>query len=283
MHAPDVIAPVVDADWVIAQEASGRSLIVADVRWYLDGRSGRAAYDAGHIADAVFVDLDRDLAAAPAGTDGRHPLPHPDKFAESMGALGIAEHSTIVAYDDNGGSMAARLVWLWRSLGRPAALLDGGLQAWPLPLVALPTSRPAVGCRTTPWPTGRLVDANGAAGLAGDPLATWLDARSADRFRGDPNPIDQRPGHIPGAVSAPWQGNLDPSTNRFLPPAQLRIRYEALGVVDGNEVGVSCGSGVTACHTLLALELAGFAPAVLYPASWSGWSADPDRPIATGE
>ena len=270
-----MIPPVVDAQWLQTPRVD---VALADVRWYLDGRSGRDAYEGGHLPGAVFVDLDRWLAGHGDPRQGRHPLPDPEVFAEGMGALGIGDDTRVVAYDDQGGVIAARLGWLLRVTGHDAALLDGGLTAYDGQLSTAPVHRPPVSFSPRPWPADRLADVEGAT----DPVATLLDARNPDRYRGDNEPVDPRAGHIPGAVNLPCRENLD-RTGRFLPVAQLRARLEAAGVVDGADVVSYCGSGVTACHNLLALEHAGFAPGRLYAGSWSAYSAAPERPVATGD
>ncbi|HEY1281427.1 MAG TPA: sulfurtransferase [Acidimicrobiales bacterium] len=271
---------LVDADWLADHRAG---VVVADVRWYLDGRDGRAAYDAGHIPGAVFVDLDDDLSAPPDDpTEGRHPLPTPEQFAAAMTRLGIGGDDVVVAYDDSGGGTAGRLVWMLRVTGHAAVLLDGGLRAWPGALETGPAPvRSPAAFEPRPWPADALADADEAATAARTGAA--LDARSHERFRGDSDAIDPRPGHIPGARSAHWTANLDPATGRFLAPEALRARFEALGVRPDAPLVAYCGSGVSACANLAALERAGFTGARLYVASWSGWSADPDRPAATGD
>jgi thiosulfate/3-mercaptopyruvate sulfurtransferase len=269
-----VIPPVVDAAW---WHAHRDSVVLADVRWYLDGRSGRAAYDAGHLPGAVFVDLDRRLAAHADPAAGRHPLPSPEVFAEGMASLGIGDDDTVLAYDDGGGVTAARLVWMLRVTGHEAALLDGGLTAYDGPLETTTPSRPPAPFTPRPWPAERLAGIEDAV----DPGNVVLDARAPERFRGEVEPVDPRAGHIPGARSVPVRANVD-ATGRFLPAGELRERFAAAGVTDDSPVVSYCGSGVNACHNLLALELAGFAPGRLYPGSWSQYSSDPDRPIATG-
>jgi thiosulfate/3-mercaptopyruvate sulfurtransferase len=270
-----VIPPVVDAAWL---QARRDDVVVADVRWYLDGRSGRAAYDSGHLPGAVFVDLDRWLSRPGEPTEGRHPLPEPEVFAAGMSRLGIGNRSLVVAYDDQGGVIAARLVWLLRATGHDAALLDGGLSAYAAPLSTEPVNPAPATFTPTPWPPERLAAVEDAV----DAAATVLDARAPDRYRGDHEPVDPRAGHIPGAVNLPCRENLDP-TGRFLPVERLRERLRAAGVVEGADVVSYCGSGVTACHNLLALELAGLGPGRLYPGSWSAYSSTPNRPVATGD
>lgn len=274
----DLPGPLVDADW-LAAAAGDDDLVVADVRWVLGG-SGRAAYEAGHIPGAVFVDVDADLAAAP-GSGGRHPLPTPEDFARRMGAIGIGDVHSVVAYDDVGGSTAARLWWMLAVLGHPAAVLDGGLPVWAGPLEGGEVIRPSAVFTPRPWPSEAVVDAERVEELIRDGTPV-LDARAPERYRGEVEPIDARAGHIPGARSAPWEANLDAATGRFLAPEELRRRYEGLGVVGGGAAVVYCGSGVTSCHDLLAIELAGLGRPRLYVGSWSAWSADPARPSATG-
>ena len=269
-----MINPVVDLDWV---RAHAGDVVLADVRWYLDGRSGRAAYQKGHLPGAVFIDLDTALAAPASPAEGRHPLPDPAVFAAAMSAAGIGDASRVVAYDDAGGVIAARLVWLLRAIGREAALLDGGLLSYDGELTAdSPVPSPAV---FTPraWPGKRLASLADTA----DGGHVVLDARDASRFRGDAEPIDPRPGHIPGARNLPCRDNVT-ADGRFLPVERLRERFAAVGADGADEVISYCGSGVTACHNLIALEHAGLGQGRLYPGSWSQYAAT-DRPAATGD
>ena len=286
-----IVGPVVGAEFLdrlLADPAV--HLVVADVRWYLDGRDGRAAFTERHIPGAVWVDLDAHLAAhgAPA-TEGRHPLPDPAVFAASMASLGIGDDTVVVAYDDTGGLSAGRLVVMLRMLGRAAALLDGGLGAWvaagrttadAVAGVERPQGGRVVVFTPTPWPGDRLASADDAArqGAEGRPL---IDARPLERFTGEVAVIDPRPGHIPGARSAPWSAVLGEGA-RFRPVDELVAYYSGLGVQAGTEVIASCGSGVSACMNVLAMEHAGFAPPRLFVASWSGWASDPARPAETG-
>jgi thiosulfate/3-mercaptopyruvate sulfurtransferase len=270
----DLASPTVTADW-LADHLD--SVLIADVRWSLIDGPKRSDYDQGHIPNAVFVDLDQDLAGAPTPLGGRHPLPTPERFAKRLGALGIDGRTPVVAYDDASGSIAARLWWLLHTLGEPVAVLDGGLPAWTGPLSrAEPDIRP-VHRAIRPWPALRFVDADEVA--SGGTLL--LDARSATRYQhGDPA-IDPRPGHIPGARSAPWTENIDSRTGQFLPRVDLRRRFATLGAEPTNRQVAYCGSGVTACHDLLALELAGMHDTALYPGSWSAWGSDPERPAVS--
>lgn len=272
-----MIGPIVTAEEVPSQA------VLADVRWYLDGRSGRAAFEAGHVPGAVFVDLDAVLADhdRPA-TDGRHPLPSPERFAHGLGALGIADRDVVVAYDDSGGGTAGRLVVMLRAIGRAAAVVDGGmaaLLAGRAPATGPGTPRPPVTRTAVPWPADRFATVEEVAALPAG--SVHLDARAAARYRGTVEPVDPRAGHIPGAVLAPWTDNL--RDDRFLPPEELRARFAALGVHPGTPVVASCGSGVSACANVLALEAAGLGPVRLFVASFSGWANDPARPVATGE
>lgn len=269
-----VIGPVVDLAWVRAHRDR---IVLADVRHYLDGRSGRDAYHRGHLPGAVFVDLDHDLAAhdrPPA--EGRHPLPDPGHFAARMAAAGIGDEDTIVAYDDAGGVMAARLVWMLRATGHEAALLDGGVDAYDGDLETEAPARPPATFTPRPWPADRLAGIDDAASGG-----VVLDARPRDRFRGENETLDPRPGHIPGARNVPCRENVTPD-GRFLPVEDLRERFAAAGVTPGTPVISYCGSGVTACHNLLAMEHAGLGVGRLYPGSWSAY-AHTDRPAATGD
>ena len=264
--------PRVSAEWLADNLGSVR---VVDVRWYLGGPPGWDAYTAGHIPGAVFLDVDTDLSAPATARDGRHPLPTPEHFASVLGRVGIAEGQPVVAYDDRGGSTAARLWWMLHVLGEPVAVLDGGLPAWRGELHHDIPMYLSVEREPRPWPAGAVADADAVAASS----VPVLDARTAERFAHGDSSIDPRPGHIPSARSAPWADNLAPD-GRFLPPAELREHYAARGVTDA--AIAYCGSGVTACHDLLALTVAGAADLRLYPGSWSQWASDPGRPAETG-
>jgi thiosulfate/3-mercaptopyruvate sulfurtransferase len=280
-----VIDPFIDIAWVREHRDA---IVFADVRWYIDGRSGRDAYAAGHIPGGVFVDLETALSRhADPATAGRHPLADPAEFAAAMGALGIGDGDTVVAYDDAGGVMAARLVWMLRVSGHEAALLDGGLAAWEGGLEAGPaerslavgeTSRPAADFAACEFPAESLATIEETASAAGSEAAVVIDARPRERFEGAPDHLDPRAGHIPGSRSVPCRENLD-AAGRLLPVAELRTRF---GIEDAAAVVSSCGSGVTACHNLLAMEQAGLGRGRLFPGSWSQWSRDPAWPVQTG-
>jgi len=255
--------------------------VLLDVRWRLAGPPGIDAYRAGHLPRSVFVDLDTDLAAAP-GPAGRHPLPPAGSFQAAMRRAGVSDGGAVVVYDDADATAAARAWWLLRYFGhRGCQVLDGGYQAWLAAggQVATGECRPGAGDFTARPGHMPVLDADGAASLAR--CGALLDARARDRYRGEREPIDPVAGHIPGALSAPTTANIGPD-GRFLPAAGLRARFAALGTAaDAGLVGAYCGSGVTAAHEVLALELAGI-PASLYVGSWSNWVADPARPVATG-
>jgi thiosulfate/3-mercaptopyruvate sulfurtransferase len=267
-----VIEPFIDIDWL---EAHRDEVVVADCRWYMDGRSGRDAYEAGHVPGAIFVDLDTALTSH--GVDpaegGRHPLPEPEAFAAAMAELGIGDDDTVIAYDDAGGVIAGRLVWMLRATGHESALLDGGLPAWRGELETASVTPEPTTFTSRPWPSDRLVTIDEAASA---PLL--IDARQRERYEGEPDGVDPQAGHIPGALSVPCRENLD-ADGRLLPLDRLRERFDFAA---GREVVSYCGSGVTACHNLLAMEQAGLGAGRLFPGSWSQWSREPARPVQTG-
>jgi thiosulfate/3-mercaptopyruvate sulfurtransferase len=285
--------PLTDV-WAVARALAGSAPpVLLDVRWRLGGPPGQDSFRAGHLPGSVFLDLDTDLAAEP-GAAGRHPLPEPGSFQATMRRAGVSDGGSVVVYDDADATVAARAWWLLRYFGHSdCRVLDGGFRAW-----AAAGGQVATGDGAGPVPgdfTARpghmpVLDADGAAALAR--CGVLLDARARERYRGEAEPVDPVAGHIPGAISAPTTGNVSPD-GRFLPPAGLRARFAVLGV-DGLRagsgpaapagaavVGTYCGSGVTAAHEVLALELAGIT-ASLYVGSWSNWVADPARPVATG-
>ncbi|MFC5994943.1 sulfurtransferase [Pseudonocardia hispaniensis] len=261
--------------------------VVLDVRWRLGGPPARTDYDAGHVPGAVYVDLDTELAAPP-GSGGRHPLPAPERLQTVLRGAGVRADSTVVAYDDGDGAVAARAWWLLRWAGHAAertAILDGGIAAWVAeghPMSTEPAV-PAPGDVVVRPGAMPVLDADAAAELAH--TGVLLDARAAARYRGETEPVDPRAGHIPGARNAPATDNVGPD-GRWLAPEALATRFAAFGVDGAAAVGAYCGSGVNAAALVLALEHAGLAPAdrpaALYVGSWSQWSADPDRPVATG-
>ncbi|MFF9404645.1 sulfurtransferase [Streptomyces anandii] len=265
--------------------AGPRPPVLLDVRWQLSVAKaggeppfdGRAAHESGHIPGAVYVDLDRELASAP-GKEGRHPLPDIGEFGAVMRRAGVSASRPVVVYDGGQGWAASRAWWLLRWTGHPdVRVLDGGLAAWEGPLETGAPEPPEGDFSPEPGAVA-LLDADAAAELARSGLL--LDARAGERYRGEVEPIDPVGGHIPGAVSAPTNDNVGPE-GRLRPAAELRARFEALGAAGGTEVGVYCGSGVSAAHEVLALAVAGI-PAALYAGSWSEWSGDPSRPVAVG-
>ena len=286
------IAPFVDVAEFDRLRAAGAldgstrgTFVLVDSRWYLDGRSGSAAHAEGHVPGAVFIDLEQWLAGPPSPAAGRHPLPDPHVFARGMSAAGIGDGSTVVVYDDAGGVIAARLVWMLRALGHEAAVLDGGLAAWQR---AHPGQQLETGAREVrpasfterPWPDSLLASIDETESAAVDDTALVLDARTLDRYRGDAEPVDARAGHIPGAESLSCRDNVA-ADGTLIAIDALRERLTALGAGDKPVISY-CGSGVTACHTLLVLEHVGFAAGRLYSGSWSQYAADPSRAVATG-
>ncbi|TMR95184.1 sulfurtransferase [Nonomuraea basaltis] len=264
-----------------AELAALGDVTVLDVRWRLGGPPGVELYREGHIDGAVYCDLDTDLAAPP-GEGGRHPLPEAGAFQRAMRRLGVSGDRPVVVYDDAGSTVAARAWWALRYFGhQDVRVLDGGLSAWTE--AGLPTTKeppePVEEGDFTARPGGMpVLTAGEAAALAAE--GVLLDARAAERYRGEVEPVDPVAGHVPGAVNAPTVENIGPD-GRFLDPAALRARFAGLGVGEGIRAGAYCGSGVTAAHEVLALELAGV-PAALYVGSWSNWVADSSRPVATG-
>jgi thiosulfate/3-mercaptopyruvate sulfurtransferase len=269
---------LVSARW-LHDHLADQDLRILDVRWYLDGRSGRDAYQRGHIPGAVWCDLDTDLSGAVEGR-GRHPLPERAGFEQAMRRLGIGANSRVVVYDDQSGMVAGRAWWGLRYFGHGAvALLDGGLQAWGEPLETGEVT-PAEGDFAAA-PPQVLWTMDYEAVRARSPETLLLDARSGERFRGEEERVEPRAGHIPGARSAHYAGNLGPD-GHFRSPEELRRRYQDLGVTNGDQTVIYCGSGVSACNDLLAMELAGLSGARLYPGSWSDWSRREGCEVETG-
>ncbi|TDV40329.1 thiosulfate/3-mercaptopyruvate sulfurtransferase [Actinophytocola oryzae] len=269
--------------------------VLLDVRWRLGGPPGRDDYVRGHLPGAVFLDLDADLAAPP-GPGGRHPLPPAEDLQRVLRAAGIRDGAPVVAYDADNGSIAARAWWLLRWAGHDRVrVLDGGYAAWVAEGRPVTTEVPVPAAGDVTVRPGHMpvADAEEAAELAR--AGVLLDARAPERYRGDVEPIDPRAGHVPGARNAPFAAHTG-EDGRWRAPSELAEHFAGLGVPDEKApdsgeapggVGAYCGSGVTATSVVLALEVAGLtsadAPAVLYAGSWSNWSADPERPVATGE
>jgi thiosulfate/3-mercaptopyruvate sulfurtransferase len=271
---------LVSSEW-LADHLGEDGLIVVDSRWTPDG-SGRAEFASAHIPGALYLDADDDLAAPPSGTGGRHPLPTPEAFAETMSRAGIGDDDAVIVYDASQGSHAVRLWWMLTVTGHAAAVLDGGLRAWDGPIQrGEPAARSSGVFAPTPWPAEAIADADSVATEVETGDVLLLDARAPERYRGEVEPYDLRAGHIPGAINAPWSENLDPETGRFRPPSELAERYRDLGA--DRATIVQCGSGITAVHDALAMRIAGLPMPRLYVGSWSDWVSDPQRPIATGD
>ncbi|MGW7019142.1 sulfurtransferase [Streptomyces decoyicus] len=272
---------IITATELASELAQPTAPVLLDVRYQLGGPPGRPVYEAGHVPGAVYVDLESELASPP-GPGGRHPLPDLDVFADAMRTAGVRADRPVVAYDGGQGWAAARVWWLLRWTGHPdVRVLDGGLAAWQASGGELSVGQPVPRAGDfTPVPGGLpLLRADDAASLAR--RGVLLDARAAERYRGEVEPIDKVAGHIPGAVSAPTTENVVEGGTVFRDASELAKRFASLGATADAEVGVYCGSGVSAAHQVLALAVAGV-PAALYVGSWSEWSADPSRPVATG-
>ncbi len=281
------VTTLIDPD-DLSWQGSSTDWAIVDCRFSLaDPAAGRRAYQERHIPGAVYAHLDEDLSGPIVpGVSGRHPLPSIHAFVATLSRWGIDDRVQVVAYDDSGGAIAARLWWMLRWLGHEAvAVLNGGFPTW------LERGYPTTSGRErrpprvfTPRPHQELfADAETVARIAHDPSYRVVDARGADRYRGENETIDPVAGHIPGAISLPYAANLRPDKT-FRPAHELRKRFtEVLGEMSSDRVVCYCGSGVTACHNLLAMVHAGMGEAKLYAGSWSEWITDPNRPVATGE
>jgi thiosulfate/3-mercaptopyruvate sulfurtransferase len=278
--------PLIDTRTLAARDPA--ETLVVDCRFYLsDTGKGRRDYLEGHLPGAVYASLDEDLSdlGKVAQGLGRHPLPDPEAFARTLGRWGWRPGMLVVAYDTAGGAIAGRLWWMMRAMGASACVLDGGLKAWQDAGLAL-ESGPVERTPTTVEPgidesffmdTPDLREALDAGGVL------LVDARAAERYRGETEPLDPVAGHVPGAVNRHYAGNLD-SDGTFREADALRAEFEELlGGRPADQMVSMCGSGVTACHNLLAMTLVGFSGMRLYVPSWSGWCSDPQRPVAKGE
>ncbi len=266
----------------LAKDLTGpRPPRLLDVRWSLAQPDGSAEHAAGHLPGAVYVDLDTELAQIGDPRDGRHPLPAPADFQSAARRWGLGQDDAVVVYDAGHGFGAARAWWLLRHAGlTDVRILDGGLAAWTEAGCPLEVGEvePEVGDIELGWGAMPVIDADGAAGWADG--GVLLDARAGERYRGEVEPMDPVAGHVPGAVNAPTTDNVG-AHGLFLDGAALAARFARLGIDNSTRVAVYCGSGVTAAHEIAALEIAGIA-AALYPGSWSEWSHQPHRPVATG-
>ncbi len=269
--------PIVSAAWLADRD--DRRLVVCEVGSSMGGDDPEAKYLERHVPGARYVALDTALAAPPSTGGGRHPLPTPEEFARALGALGIADDATVVAYDRRaGGGFAGRLVWMLRAIGQPAALLDGGLGGWDGAVESGPVTAEAFERAVRPWPSNAVVDADGVVEHI-ESGGVVIDSRDPARYAGEVEPIDAVAGHIPGAINLVYTDNLDASS-RFRPTAELLERFAAAARDD--DPIVYCGSGVTACHNALVMEHLGLGRPRVYVGSWSAWSTDVDRPVATG-
>ncbi len=269
----------------LAANLDDRSWVVIDCRYNLtDVAAGERAYREAHIAGARFLHLDRDLSGSKTGTNGRHPLPAIANLVATLGRAGIDDSKQVVAYDKNNGMWASRLWWLLQWLGHPAAaVLDGGLDRWIVEghsvTAEAPRVQPATFIARQAMPTA---SAGEIVSHLDDGALVVLDARAPERYRGDVEPIDPVAGHIPGAINRPFNANVD-AQGMFNTAQQLRAEFQALLEDSPPESVVhQCGSGVTACHNVLAMSVAGLPGSRLYPGSWSEWIADPARPVARG-
>ncbi len=278
---------LISADQLAAALQSATPPVVLDCSFELtDHDAGQRAYAAGHVPGARYLHLEHALSAEKTGTNGRHPLPSRETFAATMAAFGIGDDTQVVAYDNAGGMYAARLWWMLRWAGhRAVAVLDGGLAAWKAagqPLSTDVPAAPSAGRFTLRTPLVATVDYAAVKANIDSGERLVLDARAPDRFRGENETMDPVGGHIPGARNRLFKDNLG-ADGRFKPAAQLRHEFDTItGGRPAAQLVNQCGSGVTACHNLLAMEVAGLQGAALYPGSWSEWSAQPDAPIATG-
>lgn len=275
--------PLISVEELRKRLGEAQPMTILDVRWQLGGPSGMEEFAAAHIPGSVFVDLGSSLAsgsASPAGGGGRHPLPDPAVFQQVMQAAGVSAERPVVVLDDWQARAAGRGWWLLRDAGHPdVRVLDGGFAAWQR--AGAPV---ASGAEPAPQRTDWEARPGQLPRIAADQVGevdVLIDARHGERYRGEVEPVDPVAGHIPGAVNVPTGDNLTPE-GHFRSPAELAACYAGAGVVPGTRVGVYCGSGVTACHDLLALASAGIEGA-LYPGSWSGWVSDPNRPVAIGD
>ncbi|MEJ2139224.1 MAG: sulfurtransferase [Gammaproteobacteria bacterium] len=287
--AGDMLVSVDQLAEQLSQKAAEGSMVIVDCRFdLLKPQAGRRSYERGHIPGARYADLDRDLAGPVTAESGRHPLPDPEHFAALLGSWGVGPETSVVAYDASGGAVAARLWWLLRWVGHTkVALLDGGFGAWADDKLPLETEPPAARAGRYPVRPGSMPVVSIHDVLAGteDGSLALVDARDRKRFNGEIEPIDTRAGHIPGSLNRPFQANLDALGN-FRASADLLESFALLPVSDNQRVACMCGSGVTACHNIFALELAGAqlgstATPALYTGSWSEWIRSDVRPIAT--
>lgn len=285
---PSTVTPdhplLVSARDLIADVSGLPTHTILDVRWRLGDPNGREHYFSGHIPGAQFVDLTAHLSAPPSTKEGRHPLPVPEELQAALRRAGVNDDERVVVYDDSGSTSAARAWWLLRWAGKKdVSILDGGLKGWIAEgedLAVGPGNPVERGDFTFRLDHMQTVDISTVADWPDH--GVLVDARASERYAGRTEPVDTRAGHIPGAINLPTTSFLD-DRGRFLPPERIREMFSEVGVTSGNDTVVYCGSGVHACHALVAMEVAGLEPGRLYPGSWSQWSSDRRRPVALGD
>jgi thiosulfate/3-mercaptopyruvate sulfurtransferase len=276
------MTPLITANQLEELINSGGNILLCDCRFDLaDPNAGKKAYEEGHIPGAIYVDLDQDLSGKKTGSNGRHPLPSPAAWANTKTRLGIDHKTLVVAYDKQGSVYASRLWWMLKATGHAnVRVLDGGLDAWNGPIGTIPRQPTPLPLALEAMPYVGLVTADAVLENLQSKKRLVVDARASDRFHGQNETLDPVGGHIPGAINHFFKENL--SATLFKSPEQLYKEFvDFLGPVKASEVIHQCGSGVTACHNLLAMEIAGLKDSRLYAGSWSEWCADPSRPIAT--
>jgi len=276
------MTPLITANQLEEIINSGENVLLCDCRFYLaDTSAGRKAYEESHIPGAIYVDLDQDLSGEKTGKNGRHPLPTPDAWAKTKIRLGMDNNALVVAYDKQGSVYASRLWWMLKATGHAnVRVLDGGLDAWNGPIGTIPR-KPSPACQVIEaMPYVGLVLTNAVSENLQTQKSVVMDARATDRFHGQNETLDPVAGHIPGAINRFFKDNL--SATSFKAPEELYKDFvDFLGPIKASDVIHQCGSGVTACHNLLAMEIAGLRGSRLYAGSWSEWCADPKRPVET--
>ena len=276
------MTPLITANQLEEILNSGENVLLCDCRFDLvNPEAGRKAYEESHIPGAIYVDLDQDMSGSKTGANGRHPLPSPEAWAKTKARLGISPNTLVVAYDKQGSVYASRLWWMLKATGHAnVRVLDGGLDAWHGPMGTMPRNPTPTSQAIEPMPYVGLVLVDEVVDNLQSQKNLVLDARTNDRFHGENETLDPIGGHIPGAMNRFFKENL--SATAFKAPEQLFKEFvDQLGSKKPSEVIHQCGSGVTACHNLLAMELAGLRGSRLYAGSWSEWCADPKRPVAT--
>ena len=274
------MTPLITANQLEEIINSGENVLLCDCRFDLTNpEAGKKAYEESHMLGAIYVDLDQDLSGNKTGSNGRHPLPSPEAWAQTKTRLGMSPNTLVVAYDKQGSVYASRLWWMLKATGHAnVRVLDGGLDSWNGPMGTVPRKPTPVPHALSPMPYFGLVLVDEVVSNVSSKKNILVDARSNDRFHGENETLDPVGGHIPGAINHFFKDNL--SASAFKNPEQLYKEFlELLGSTKASEVIHSCGSGVTACHNLLAMETAGLKGSRLYAGSWSEWCANPDRPI----